>query len=535
MMREVAAGEALVPELGALLPFAGVLAFASFAMLLARRIRPDSAGARPGEEMVEWALLGRRAGSWVTWCLLGGSIFTAYTFAAVPALVYGVGGLGFFAVPYTILVFQLGYLVLPALWRRAALHNWTTPADIVRARFGSSGLALAVALTGLLATMPYIALQLLGISALLVVIGVPPHGPVTDLALTATFGVLAVGTYRSGLRAPAVVAVLKAVSLFAVTAALAALVLHATGGVDEMFGRAEAALTTTGEGELLIPEGLRTSYVTLAIGSALALLLYPHVLLPTFAARSAEVVRRASVGMLAWTALLAVLALAGLGARALGVKAPSGKAELAVPMLVRELAPPAWTGVILGAIAVGALVPAAVMSVATASTFASNIYLEYVNPTAIPAQVAKVAKMVSVLVKLGALAFVLGLRAQDAITLQLLGGVWILQTLPSVLLGLWVSRLHRYALLVGLGAGLALGTWLVASQGFIAVTQISVGGIQVGVYSGLVALLANLGITALLSPVLDRFGVTRGMDSTGTVLSAGALPGMIRREWEAGE
>lgn len=535
MVHGLARSTALAPELGSLLPFIAVLTLASVVMLVARRLRPAPAPERPGEEMVEWALFGRRSGTWITWCLLGGSIFTTYTFVAVPALVYGVGGLGFFAVPYTILVFQFGYLVLPQLWRRAALHGWTTPADIARDRFGSPALALAVALTGMLATMPYIALQLLGISALLTVMGVPPHGPVADLALTATFGVLAVGTYRNGLRAPAVVAVLKAVTLFAVTALLAGLVLRATGGVDALFRRADTAFTATGDGQLLVPEGLGSSYLTLAIGSALALLLYPHVLLPTFAARSAQTIRRASVGMLAWTGLLAVLALAGLGARALGVQAPAGKAELAVPMLVRDLAPPTAAGIILGVIAIGALVPAAVMSVAVASTFASNIYLEYLNPTAIPAQVTRVARTVSVLVKLGALAFVLELRAQDAITLQLLGGVWILQTLPSVLLGLWLRRPHRYALLAGLGVGLALGTWLVAAQGFVAVTEIQVGSTQVGVYSGLVALAANLAVTGALTPVLDRLRVARGMDSTGTVLSATALPGIIRREWEVEE
>jgi SSS family solute:Na+ symporter len=525
----------VLPELRSLLPFIAVLVLASTVMLVARRIRPAPVPAAPGEELVEWALLGRRAGTWTTWFLLGGSIFTAYTFAAVPALVYGVGGLGFFAVPYTIVVFQLGYLVLPRLWRQAAVHGWTTPADIVRDRFDSPALALAVALTGLLATMPYIALQLLGVAALLTVMGLPSGGPAADAALTATFAVLAVGTYRSGLRAPTVVAVLKAVLLFAVTVLLAVLLLRATGGTAALFRRAGTAPAEGQGGTLLLPSGLGSAYVSLAIGSALALLLYPHVLLPTFAARSADVVRRVNVGLLAWTALLAVLALAGLGARALGVRAPVGRAELAVPMLVRELLPPVQAGLVLGVIAVGALVPAAVMSVAAASTFASNIYLEYVNPTAIPAQVTRVAKVVSVLVKLGALAFVLGLRAQDAITLQLLGGVWILQTLPSVLLGLRLRRPHRYALLAGLGVGLTLGTWLVAAQGFVAVTQVCVAGVGLGIYAGLVALAANLAVTAALTPVLDRFGVSRGVDSIGTFLSGAALSAVVRREGEVEE
>jgi SSS family solute:Na+ symporter len=522
-------GPAPSPDAAALLAFGAVLALASIAMLVVPRARGGgSDGPGLGEELTEWALLGRRAGTGTTWFLLGGSIFTAYTFVAVPALVYGVGALGFFAVPYTIIVFQLAYLVLPWLWRHAAVHGWTTPADLVRSRFGSPSLALAVSLTGLLATMPYVALQLLGVSALLTVMGVPADGPGADAALAATFGVLAVGTFRRGLRAPAIVAVLKGVTSFAVAAVLVVLVLRATGGAGPLFAQAGQVLPGRPGGSLLLPDGLASSYVTLAIGSALALLLYPHVLLPTFAARSADVVRRASIGLLAWTALLAVLALGGLAAAALGVQVPVGRAELAVPVLVRDLLPPVPAGLVLGAIAIGALVPAAVMSVAAASTFASNVYLEYVNPTALPAQVTTVAKVVSVLVKLGALGFVVGLQARDAITLQLLGGVWILQTLPAVLLGLRWRRPHRYGLLAGLVAGVVLGTWLVAAQGFVAVTVIDVGGVRFGVYAGLLALAANLGVAVALTPLLDRFQVPRGLDSTGTVLTA-----TIRTEWEA--
>lgn len=520
------AGPAAGPELGSLLPFAAVLILASGVMLVARRARRPVTPA-PGQEFVTWALLGRRNGTAGTWFLLGGTIFTVYTFVAVPALVYGVGGLGFFAVPYTIVVFQLGYLVLPRLWRQAVRHGWTTPADIVRDRFDSPALAVAVSLTGLLATMPYIALQLLGVAALLSVMGLPAHGPAADLALTATFAVLAVGTYRRGLAAPAVVAVLKGVLLFVLTGLLIGLVLHATGGTGALFARAGTAPAGEPGGSLPLPAGLGPAYVSLAAGSALALLLYPHVLLPAFAARSADVLRRTSLGMLAWTALLAALALVGLGARALGVRAPRGKAELAVPMLVRDLLPPAQAGLVLGVIAIGALVPAAVMSVAAASTFATNIYLEYVNPTAIPAQVTRVAKVVSVLVKFAALAFVLGLGAQEAITLQLLGGVWILQTLPAVLLGLRARRPHRYALLGGLVVGLCLGTGLVAAQGFVAVTEISVGGASLGIYAGLLALAGNLAATLTLTPLLDRFGVTRGVVVNGPVPSGPVRGGQV--------
>jgi solute:Na+ symporter, SSS family len=115
----------------------------------------------------EWGLGGRRFGTVITWFLLRGDFFIAYTFIAVPALVWGVGAGGFFALPYTILVFPFVFLVMPRLWLVASKHRYVTAADYVKGRFWSRSLATAIAFTGLLATMPYIALQLVGIEDVL--------------------------------------------------------------------------------------------------------------------------------------------------------------------------------------------------------------------------------------------------------------------------------------------------------------------------------------------------------------------------------
>src|SRR6185437_508771 len=109
----------------------------------------------------EWGLAGRRFGTVVTWFLLGGDLYTAYTFIAVPAAMYGLGAVnGFFAVPYTILIYPLAFVILPRFWAVCKQHGYVTPADFVKGRFGSSTLALIIAFTGILATLPYIALQM---------------------------------------------------------------------------------------------------------------------------------------------------------------------------------------------------------------------------------------------------------------------------------------------------------------------------------------------------------------------------------------
>jgi solute:Na+ symporter, SSS family len=373
-----------------------------------------------------------------------------------------------------------------------------------------------VALTGILATMPYIALQLLGIRALLSAMGVPPTGLGGDLVLTLTFAILALATYRAGLRAPALISVLKGVLVFGVTLALVAIVPGKLGGTDAIFAATPSPP---------LAPGLSSAYSTLALGSALALLVYPHVMTCTFAARSADTVRRNCVLLPAWTAVLGLLAMLGVAATAAGVQAPPGRGELALPLLVADLLPQAATGIVFGALAIGALVPAAIMSVATANLFTRNVYVEFLHPAATPEHQMQVARLVSVVVKVGALVFVLGLRTQDAINLQLLGGVWILQTFPAVALALFTRRLHRVGLLAGWAAGMAAGTTTLALNGFVSV--VAIGDVQI--YTALLALGLNLAVAAALTPMLDRLGVPRGLDTTGTdALAAGtAFPG----EW----
>ena len=159
----------------------------------------------------EWGLGGRGFGTFITWFLLGGDLYTAYTFIAVPALVFGVGAAGFYALSYTIMVFPIVFVFAPRLWSVCREHGYVTPADFVRGRYGSRGLALAVAATGILATMPYIALQLVGIQAVLTVmgVGVSSHSFLKHLPLLIAYVVLAAYTFVSGLRAPALTAFIK--------------------------------------------------------------------------------------------------------------------------------------------------------------------------------------------------------------------------------------------------------------------------------------------------------------------------------------
>src|SRR5476651_828202 len=186
-------------------------------------------------QLHEWGLGGRRFGTFVTWFLIGGDLYTAYTFIAVPALLYGAGALGFFAVPYTVMIYPLLYLIFPRLWSVCHKHGYVTAADFVRGRFGNRWLALAVALTGILATMPYIALQLVGMQVVIGAMGIETSGLYGDLPLIIAFVILAAFTYSSGLRAPAMIAVVKDTLIYiTVFAAIIAVPIH-LGGYGPMF------------------------------------------------------------------------------------------------------------------------------------------------------------------------------------------------------------------------------------------------------------------------------------------------------------
>src|SRR5436305_232199 len=185
----------------------------------------------------EWGLGGRRFGTFVTWFLLGGDLYTAYTFIAVPALMFGSGGTGFFALPYTIIVYPIAFVFMARLWSVASAKGYVTPADFVRGRFGSRGLGSAVAVTGLLATMPYIALQLVGMKVVLAAMGVKGDWPIII-----AFVILAAYTWNSGLRAPALIAVVKDLAIYITVIVAVIYIPTKLGGYGHIFQAAGNAL-----------------------------------------------------------------------------------------------------------------------------------------------------------------------------------------------------------------------------------------------------------------------------------------------------
>ncbi|UOF89967.1 sodium:solute symporter [Fodinisporobacter ferrooxydans] len=464
-------------------------------------------------QLDEWGLGGRRFGTLITWFLLGGDLYTAYTFIAVPALMYGKGAIGFYAVPYTIIIYPFIFVVMPRLWSVAKKYGYITASDFVKDRFGSRTLALLVAFSGILATMPYIALQLVGMQTVLASMGLTGTGIIGDLPLIIAFAILAVYTYTSGLRAPAVIAVVKDLMIYITVIVAIVYIPIKLGGFGHIFSAAAAELPKhKPPGALVIGPSGFWAYSTLAFGSAMALFLYPHSLTGVLSSSSRNVIKRNSALLPAYSLALGIISLLGYMAIAAGVhpKTPND----AVPGLFLKMFPDWFTGFAFAAIAIGALVPAAIMSIAASNLFTRNVYKEYINPNCTAHQESSVAKLVSLLVKVGALFFIIFLPKEYAINLQLLGGIWILQTLPAVFIGLYTNWLHRHALIVGWLVGMITGTYMAVSQNFNSIYPLHLGGSVIPAYAAIYAVIINLALAVVLTPVFRAIGVKHGSDAT---------------------
>ncbi len=485
-------------------------------------------------QLNEWGLAGRRFGTVVTWFLLGGDLYTAYTFIAVPGAVFTSGAVGFFAVPYTVLVYPLIFLLMPKFWTVCKQRGYITASDFVKDRFGSSSLALAVAFTGILATLPYIALQMFGIQVSIQAL-IPPQyltGAFADVPLFIAFVILAGYTYTSGLRAPALIALVKDAMVLILVVVAVIYVPIRLGGFAHIFAVATAhqpvvakAITTAKAAGTYPPSaftiflktpGAMVAYTTLALGSALALFLYPHSMLGVLSSNDRNVVKRNTALLPIYSLMLGLLAL--IGFMALALPKPPATGNGAVVAVITQIFPDWFAGFAFAAISIGALVPAAVMSIAAANLFTRNVYKEYFRPNCSEHEESEVAKISSFLLKFGALLFIIFVPTTNIISFQLLGGVWIIQTLPPVFLGLYTHWFNRWALLIGWAAGMISGT-LMAFSAIIAgipkaplLQTYPIFGIPV--YAAFAALIVNLVLAVVLTPIFQTIGLRSGKDVT---------------------
>jgi solute:Na+ symporter, SSS family len=253
-------------------------------------------------------------------------------------------------------------------------------------------------------------------------------------------------------------------------------------------------------------------------------MLYPHTATAVLSAQNANVVRRNAAMLPAYSFLLGLIALLGYVALAAGVvtKDPN----TAVPLLFLKMFPEWFAGFCLAAVAIGALVPAAIMSIAASNLFTRNLYGAVVRRKMLPHEESQMAKVVSLAVKFGALLFVLKLPATYAIEMQLLGGIWMGQLFPAVVVGVFTRWFHPWALFAGWVAGMGSGTAMAVALGLKSSVYplhlpSLLGGGTYAMYAAVPALMLNLVVSVLLTFLFRAVKVEGGSDVTDAAAYVG--------------
>lgn len=462
----------------------------------------------------EWALGGRRFGTVVSWFLLGGDLYTAYTFIAVPALVYGVGALGFFAVPYATIGYPIALVVLVRFWAVARKRGYLTTADFVRDRFGDRTLEIAIAVTGVLAAMPYIALQLIGMKTIFAQLGGLLAYSNGLPAIAISFVVLAAYTYTSGLRAPALIAFVKDTLIYVTVIAAIVVIPAKLGGWAHIFAASGTALAARPKpSSIYLAPSSYFAYASMALGSSLSLFIYPHSITSVLAAKSRAVIARNAALLPVYSILLGFLALLGYCAIAAGISVAPHQSSSIVPLLFARFFPDWFAGVAGAAVVIGALVPAAIMSIGAANLLASNIFGQF-SPERTPAQ-ARLVKSITLAICACSVLLIF-VPVPNAIDFQLLGGALMLQIFPAFVLGLWTRWFHPRALLSGWACGVVASCAMAWASGFNSNYTVHAFGSSLTGFIALYGLFVNIVIAAIVTLALHRLGVERGVDRTSS-------------------
>lgn len=412
----------------------------------------------------EWSVGGRRFGAFIVWFLVGADIYTAYTFLGLTGYGYNFGVPAFFAVPYVVIAYPIAYFFLPRVWKYAAKYKLTTLSDFVRERFQSRLLSVLVALSGILFLVPYIDLQLSGITGVVQVAGqgvFKNTAAVGTTALVVSFLLVALYTFFSGMRAPAWTAVIKDLLVWIVMFGLVLTIPYIWfGGWGNMIHTAiikyPKLLTLPGKS----PHGSMNSlwFSTAALISALALFMWPHSSTGALSSRSAEALRKNMVFLPFYNLLLFFITWLGVVAFMVLPAHPHDKTfgNFALLHLIHASYP---NGVIQGlmyaTVALASLVPASIMVLAASNLFATNILKDWLMPSLSDSSVTLIARGFVFVITLIALIFGI-LFPTSLIGLQLEGASGIVQILPAVFLSLYWRRLSSTAVTIGLVGGIAM-------------------------------------------------------------------------------
>ncbi len=443
------------------------------------------AGARRKMDLEQWTVASRGFGLVLIWLLMAGEIYTAFSFLGVSGWAYSRGGPTLYILAYGPLAYVVSFYLLPPLWEVGRKYRLQTQPDFFERRYGSKPLAGLVAVIGVVFLIPYLQLQLTGLGIIVEVASYEGIG--RTAAMVIAFALVAAFVFTSGIRAVAWVSVLKDVLMLLAAFVIGIGVPHFYfGGIGAMF----RALVQAHPAHLRLPGATRSLghpwYISTVLLTSLGFYMWPQSFGSSFSAKSGGTLRRNAVLMPFYALTLPLFMFAGFAAILIVPGLSNG--DLSLLTVVRKMFPPWFLGVIGGAGALAAMVPAAIQLLTAAALFAKNFYRPIFAPGMTDEQVARLARLMVVAITLLALYF--GLHSSATlVALLLLGYDGVAQFLPGVVLGLWWRRATMLGVFAGLLAGVAIVALLVLSH----------RDPFFGLNAGFLALAANFVVTAAVS------------------------------------
>ncbi len=443
------------------------------------------AGGRRRMDLEQWTVAGRGFGLIFVWLLMAGEVYTTFAFLGAAGWAYSRGGPTFYILAYLVLGYVLSFYFLPQIWEVGRKYGMQTEPDFFLKRYGNKYLAGFVAVIGFIFIIPYVQLQLVGLGIIVEVASFQSINHTTG----AVIAVLLVAAFvlAKGVRAVAWVSVLKDFLMLLVAVVIGIGIPYKFfGGIGPMF----EALAQSRPAHLVMPGATRTMghawYVSTVLLTSCGFYMWPHTLGSAFTAKSGDTLRRNAVLMPLYSITLPLIFFVGFSA--LMVVPGLANGDLSLLTVVRQGFPPWFLGVVGGAGALTAMVPAALLILTAAALFSKNFFRPVFAPSMTDNQVATLARIMVVVIAAAALYFAV-FRSATLVSLLLLGYAGVTQFFPGVILGLYWRRATSSGVFVGIVAGVAMVAFLVFTE----------RDPFLGVNAGFLSLCVNMAVTVLIS------------------------------------
>lgn len=418
------------------------------------------AGVHRKMDLEQWTVGGRGFGVVLIFLLMAGEVYTTFAFLGASGWAYSRGGPTLYVLAYLTLAYVVSFYILPQIWELGRKHGLQTHSDFFSMRYGNKYLAGFACVVGIASFIPYLQLQLTGVGIIVSIASFDGIGRTPAMAISVVL--LVAFVFASGVRAVAWVSVVKdALMVFAALSIGIGIPLIHFGGIGPMF----AALAHSRPAHLTMPGATANLghawYISTVLLTSLGFYMWPHAFGAAFTAKSADTLRRNAVVMPLYTLTLAFIFFAGFAAVLVVPGLANG--DLALLTVVRKSFPPWFLGVIGGAGALTAMVPAAIFILTAATLFAKNLYRPLFAPAMTDDQVAKLAR--ATVIVLGLISLCLAIFSSTTlVSLLLTGYAGVTQFFPGVVLGLYWKRVTMPAVFAGMIAGVATAVFLMLSH-----------------------------------------------------------------------